>query len=532
MSDVFIEVDGFSRPIQELSVEWSLKQRATADVTLIDNGSLYAMNVGQRVVIGDSLNNLFGGTIDELTISWSPGSPDRKWHLRCVSFEQITSRIIISHSFPAGTLAGDMVRSIISTWLAPDGITDTGVIDGPALAAVEFSFATAEEALDTIARLAGYYWDIQPDYSLRFFGRTTFSAPWNISAASANVRRIGALEAVFNRQNVANVVNVRMGQFIGELTSETVTGDGVAVEFETTIAIAREPVIALNGSAQTVGVSGVDTGKDWYWQQGTRSIQQDSGGVVLTGGDSLQIDYFPLYSDIFATVQDAANIASRALVELSSGRYETVIESSTLSTRADGLALGQAYLDANKDDAVSLAISTLDPGLRIGQVINANLPFIGLGGSGSGVNMLIESLTLTARVGAVDNYRAQCSNGPLLPTWQQTFGGSGSGSFSLTAGLQSSGGSGSGSTLTEMEVMLVANTTIDASVVATAGAQLMLAVQQNAATPYTATLGTGFAATGADLGITATLSKWHMFPFFGRADGLWWPAGVPAMEAA
>ncbi len=48
--------------------------------------------------------------------------------------------------------------------------------------------------------------------------------------------------------------------------------------------------ITLNGQAQTVGIYGQETGKQWYWIPGTSLIIQDASGTPLSSTDSLAVD--------------------------------------------------------------------------------------------------------------------------------------------------------------------------------------------------------------------------------------------------
>lgn len=47
--------------------------------------------------------------------------------------------------------------------------------------------------------------------------------------------------------------------------------------------------IAVNGVSRTVGIYGVDTGRDWYWLPGTRWITQDPQAPPLTASDTLTL---------------------------------------------------------------------------------------------------------------------------------------------------------------------------------------------------------------------------------------------------
>ena len=523
--NLYVEVDGYSRPAQSLTVEWSLKQRSTAEVTLLDIGALYAIGMGQGVIIADSDLVHFAGTIDELTPIWNPGTPDRRWHIRCISNEHTATRRMVSGTFTRDP-ADLIILNLATLFWDGEGIdASTLVTSGPDVGPFTWDHATFEQALDDIGAEANKYWDITHDKKLRFFDRSAFAAPWNITESSPEVRK-RPLKLTTDRQKVANKVHVKVGQYIGDAIAhnfETVELLG-ANSFGVAYPIGEKPSISIDGAVKTVGALGLDVGKQWYWTVGSNVLTQADSEPAIVDAAASFISYRPL-SSATVTVEDTANQAERAAIELTSGIYEVVIEAATPTTRQDAQRLGEAYLAAHKDDSVVMAFDTLQNDLQVGMIMNVILPFLGLGGP-SGTNMLIETIRLTADPSMKANFNVSCSTGALLESWQQAFSGGGGQSISIGAGLQST----ISGAVREQEVILAANTTIDAAIAATAGAQLMLVVKQNDTTPYTATLGTGFATAGQDLGITATLDKSHAFAFFGRADGLWWPTGVPAME--
>ncbi|MFZ5926185.1 MAG: hypothetical protein ACOYX1_01945 [Acidobacteriota bacterium] len=49
--------------------------------------------------------------------------------------------------------------------------------------------------------------------------------------------------------------------------------------------------MTLNGQAQTFGVYGQDTGRQWYWVPGTHLIVQDASGAPLSSTDSLVVNF-------------------------------------------------------------------------------------------------------------------------------------------------------------------------------------------------------------------------------------------------
>lgn len=441
MSDIYIEVDGSHKPLQSCTVEWSLKTRATADVWLGDNGGSFAVGNGQRVIIGNSDDVLFGGTIDETTPTWLPGTAIRRWHTRCVSFEQLAARKHVTGNYTTDP-AGLIFFAVISAYLAADGVTlhpDVDTSGTPIVGPFQWDSAPVEQVLDDIALASGLYWDFTHDQKARLFGRTAYPAPWNITETSPEVRKRGALEVRYDRQKVANRVIVKIGQYIGsDLISQTfleLLGDH---KYGTTYSIGATPSITIEGVAQTVGILGTDTGKDWYWQVGSNTLTQDDSLPELTT-ETILVEYYVLSSTTLI-VEDTANQLARALTEGTSGIYEVVIEANSPTTRWDAQRIGEAYLAAHKDDAVVMTINTRRNDLRIGQVIHANLPYLGID-----ADMLIESVTLTAGKDQEDNYEASCSSGALLETWQQAFsGGGGSGFVGGGLTIQSSSTSNSG----------------------------------------------------------------------------------------
>ncbi len=78
---------------------------------------------------------------------------------------------------------------------------------------------------------------------------------------------IGACGAQFNRPN-GLVRNFPVCQLLTSVTSVTV-----------------------NGVSKTVGVLGVDTGRDWYYKPGHQSIIQADGAAALTSSDTISISY-------------------------------------------------------------------------------------------------------------------------------------------------------------------------------------------------------------------------------------------------
>src|SRR5690606_91935 len=108
-----------------------------------------------------------------------------------------------------------------------------------------------------------------------------------------------------------------------DVLTEYKTGDGQNKTFTVGFPIAKVPTITLNDVPQTVGIKGLESGKDWYWNKGDPVITQDNDATPLEPTDTLKIEYQGEY-DIIIFVNDLADIAQRADIEETSGIVEHV----------------------------------------------------------------------------------------------------------------------------------------------------------------------------------------------------------------
>ena len=64
--------------------------------------------------------------------------------------------------------------------------------------------------------------------------------------------------------------------------------------------VARIHSVTLNGQPQTVGIKGVDNGRDWYFAIGDAILTRDTQAPRLAEGDMVHVDYdgqYPTASD-------------------------------------------------------------------------------------------------------------------------------------------------------------------------------------------------------------------------------------------
>ena len=78
---------------------------------------------------------------------------------------------------------------------------------------------------------------------------------------------------------------------IGGCGSQYSRPNGYVRSFPVCQLITSVSSVTVNGVSKTVGVAGVDAGRDWYYTPGSQSIVQAVGGTTLTSGDTLVISY-------------------------------------------------------------------------------------------------------------------------------------------------------------------------------------------------------------------------------------------------
>jgi hypothetical protein len=198
--------------------------------------------------------------------------------------------------------------------LSGEGILTEGVADGPVIEKAVFADMSVTEAFNELAELTGYSWRIDQYKGLTFRPRASVVAelPFDGDTMLAGTIRIRR-----DRQKYRNTQIVRAGT------------DGLRRVFPTAFPLGSEPTIEESRAggawvAKTVGILGVDTVADWFWNEGQAQVSQaDTGGVLIapttpadpTTGDRVRVTYqgtFPVKTQYRDLGEIAARQAPRA----------------------------------------------------------------------------------------------------------------------------------------------------------------------------------------------------------------------------
>ncbi len=370
---------------------------------------------GMSVTLHDSLGELvFGGTIEapELELLGDKSMTAAEMTVDAVGDDQILDRRLLAVAYPAQNDT-DMVRDVFTNIINDEGIIlDIEGGEDFALPEMSFNYVAASAFMDKMCELSGKMWTIWPNKVLYYGLASDNIAPWSITDAAYNCVSIKKRRT---RETYKNVQYIVGGLDTTSTQTESQMGDGATKTFTTGYPVALAPTVTVNASAKTVGIRGVDVGKDFYWSVGTNEITQDSAGTPLTSSDTFTVVYNGQFPIVEAQQLDAQIIARQA-IEGGSGRYEAMESHPEITVSA--LALKYAVAKLARDGKINtvLSIMTRKAGLRAGQLLYVDVTKENLHGY-----YLITSVSASDLYMSMLEYDVTAVDGSGLNGWQNFF---------------------------------------------------------------------------------------------------------------
>src|SRR5487761_2015884 len=401
----------------------SVAQRSQLSFVVMDPTAAFVFREGQPVILFDGAGNV-------LMRRWVGNSQRARTTqgallehaLTCVDNHYLADKRVAPATFSNQT-AGYIFNNLVTTFLASEGVVAATVTTGPTIGSFISNYATVAQCFDAICQKAqGFTWWIDDARRAFFVSANPTPAPMTITDT---LMERGTESVTHGNPQYRNTQYVLGGMTQTSAQTDTFIGDGSTRSFTLRYPLGTVPTITLNATAQTVGLKGIDTGKNWYWAKGDPVIAQDTGGVVLVSTDVLNV---PGYTGQFPSVtvaNDAAGIATRQAREggTTSGIVEAVASDTTLATSGDAFQAAAGYLARYSQDTETLTFMTQQSGFAQGQLATVNVPAYDLNAE----QMLIESVTLSdvgpamSEVGVL-YYTIVCVKGPLNTSWVQFFG--------------------------------------------------------------------------------------------------------------
>jgi hypothetical protein len=271
------------------------------------------------------------------------------------------------------------------------------------------------------------YWQIDFNKKIIFLERYAIPAPWILTSkdfllkAGVSVENSG--DTYRNREILTGVA--------GTITkSETFIGNGKDKSWTLGYALIEEPTILLNGTEATVGVKGVDTGKDFYWEAHSPTITQDDAGTLLVEVDELSV---PDYVAEYETEVERNNTggftgtttqSDYAAISGGSGIVEHVLNVKDLNMSVEeAQVLGDGLLQKHGVIGKIITGTTEREGLDVGQYLPMFLPEHDI----NDLSALITSIDMTqiivTEAGTPTQryrYAIEAVSGPNLKSWSKT----------------------------------------------------------------------------------------------------------------
>lgn len=446
-------INGEPAPLVEagsLTVDSTIGKRGQASFTIHTTDTATHYQQYQLVDIFDSNNTLaFSGYITNPQ-EQKPGFQASLNHkITCADKHYLADKRIIAKSYTARTRSS-IVADIAQTVLAQEGVTIGAIVDeagnvatlypatnlypnttlypqgSPTTGLINavFAYCTAAQALDELTKDASqagipYYWTID-QYNQFWWVPYTYQINSTVIDGTLVDQANG--QTSVSRQNPM----YRNQQYILGGTAQTTTqtetriGDSNTQSWAMGYALASAPTITVDGTVKAVGVKGVDSSKDFYWQLGDPTITQDSSGTKLTSSNTLQVVYTGQYPTVIVA-NNNAQISYQSALDASSGLIEEVEQVPTIQSLSDGLAKATGLLSRYAVQGTQLQIEQRgnDAGYAPGQLVTVNLPMHGL----SNTQMLIEEVSASDQRDGINIwYVIKLVAGPYDQTWIDFFG--------------------------------------------------------------------------------------------------------------
>jgi hypothetical protein len=364
--------------------------------------------IGDAIQLYDSTGIIFGGTVTEVEAT--------------IEGLLITNQITVSDYgyLLDGTLVkknyammdpADIVADIIANFAVGKGFTTNHVQRGNFLVpSIKFNYQQPTKCLQSLAKLIGWDWYIDPSKDIHFFLGDVENAvgeggvaPITVDGTSGKIEW-NSLDVDLNLQNMQNSVYVIGGTYTKTFTAgntpDSFPTDGVTQFFTTSYPYDIVTItVTLDGVSQTVGTANQTApgSVQVLYNDAQRWIEFTAGAPA--NGHTVKV-YGNAKVPIVAHAGNSASIATY-------GEYQTVIVDVKITSVPEAQQRAQAAVLQFGHPVYDIKFKTLIPGCAIGQAITVNLPAFGI----SNKQLVIKRVEATGYVPGANGqleYQVEC----------------------------------------------------------------------------------------------------------------------------
>lgn len=354
-----------------LTVTDIVNDQSTCDIEIFDTNNTGDFKKGMPISIyDDNFSLIFSGFIDS-AIKKHIGSGSlisMKYKLSCIDNHYLINKRKIYKGF-VDTTASDAVQWIVDNVLAVEGVTIGSIVPSSKVINKVYNYIPAKDTLDELAEYAACIWFIDCNRKLYFIPKLTYTAPFNISLDDFEKCNY-IMDDTFSVSDENS--EYRNKEYMIESTNKSVTqtrtfkGDGENQTWTLPLPLAEQPIIKINDVEKTVGIGSVNTGYDFYWNEGNNTISQDTSGTKLTSSDVLTVIFVGYYKIIVSTA-NYAEISKRSILEGTSGIIEDTVSDASYKTQNDALDRLNILINTYGIDSKTITYSTRFAGIEAGQ---------------------------------------------------------------------------------------------------------------------------------------------------------------------
>lgn len=405
-------------------IDWRLEERSTAEFTTVDKDEAEDYPRGTPVGIWDITDTqIFGGFIDtpdEVSMSPSGGL----YHpIRCMDNHYLADKRLVIRSW-AKTDVDVIVTALHTDYLADEGVTIGSIPAGPEIEAAVFNYVTVAECFDALAEYVGRTWYIDELKKLYFVERD--AGPVLVMPTNEMIKgtpRLSEGNPLYrNRQYIRGgwgLIPEPADPLVpADGRTELFTGDGLAgvgtIAFTLGYPIALVPIVTVSpADVQIMGIKGIDTGKECYWNKGDATI---TFAAAPDNGKTITVVYYGQYPLISLATNERERIARKA-IEGGTGIVESIANEGYHESKISSTESAQAKIAQYCRDAQKFTYQTLRAGIKPGQLQPINYPLLDL----INADMLVESVVMRTNGGNLITYDVKVVVGPVMGSWTKLF---------------------------------------------------------------------------------------------------------------